>query len=368
MSILSGKIGKTVRVAGSVLAMTFASLVTDAARAQTFPDPSNAAKLYELAQKEARVVWYVGSPIEPMRAIADAFEKAYPPIKVDVVRIVGPQQYQRFMEETAAGQHTADLVNFSDRPLMLSLIKEAHVASWKVSTHDRLPETARIDMHAYAHYNTDAAIVYNINKVTPEEAELLGSSWKAILDPRFARRFAVTTQKCGSCYLAINMFLDPALKDEYGPDFVRAIAAQKPAVYADGLVVLDRVIAGEIDIAYATFESGAVLRWKQGAPIRWVLPPPTPRATSVYQAVSSYAPHPHAARLFQNWTLSDEGLTAFQQFYGSGPMLLGSEDIRPFKKEEWYKPISKTYNVDFDRWTKNYQQDMDFWIKSIQGR
>lgn len=368
MKPISRKFGRAIQVLSSVLALTVAPLLTNVSHAQDLPDPSDTAKLYELAKKEGQVVWYVGSPIEPMRAIADAFEKTYPPIKVDVVRIVGPQQYQRFMEETAAGQHTADLVNFSDRPLMLSLIAEKHVANWKVPTHDRLPETARIDTHAYAHYNTDAAIVYNINKVTPEEAELLGSSWKAILDPRFAGRFAVTTQKCGSCYLAVNMFLDPALKDEYGPDFLRAIAAQKPAVYADGLVVLDRVIAGEVDIAYATFESGAVLRWKQGAPIRWVLPPPTPRATSVYQAVSSYAPHPHAARLFQNWTLSDEGLTAFQQFYGSGPMLIGSEDIRPFKKEEWYKGISSPYNVDFDRWTSNYQKDMDFWIKSIQQR
>ncbi|BBK44379.1 hypothetical protein STVA_43990 [Allostella vacuolata] len=344
------------------------ALLAAPAAAQTFPDPSDEAKLLELAKQEGKLVWYISAPLEPMKAVATEFEKAYPGVKVEVLRIVGPQQYQRFMQETQAGQHTADLVSISDRPLMESLAEEKHLASWKVPSHDRLPAQARLGTAAYAQYVSDSSIVYNANKVTPEEVALLASDWKAILDPRFKGRFAVTTQKCGTCYLALHMFMDPKLKGTYGPDFVRKLAAQKPVVYSDVLVVLDRVIAGEVDFAYWSFENGAMARWRQGAPIRWVRPEPTPVAALVFQGVSSHAPHPNAARLFQNWITSEAGLAAFQARYGSAPLLAGSEDLRDVRKEPWYKPITKVYEPDYDRWAAQYDKDMGFWINLIRAQ
>ena len=71
------------------------------AMAQQTPGPNDEAQLYELAKKEGKVVWYESAPLEPMQAIALAFEKKYPGIKVEVLRIVGVQQYQRFMQESA---------------------------------------------------------------------------------------------------------------------------------------------------------------------------------------------------------------------------------------------------------------------------
>src|SRR5262245_30495891 len=87
-------------VLGSVL------LTAGWASAQTYP--TDEAALYEAAKKEGRLVWYESAPLEPMRAMAAAFEKKYPGIKVEVLRIVGVQQYQRFMQETEAKQHMVD--------------------------------------------------------------------------------------------------------------------------------------------------------------------------------------------------------------------------------------------------------------------
>src|SRR5690606_7739923 len=109
-------------------------------------------------------------------------------------------------------------------------------------------------------------------------------------DPRFKGRFASTTMKCGACYAGVHMFLDPKLEDEYGEKFLRAVAAQEPAVYSEILVALDRVIAGEHDFTFWTWEGGALSKWAQGAPIRWVHPNPTPSFSNSWQAVSAYAP------------------------------------------------------------------------------
>jgi ABC-type Fe3+ transport system substrate-binding protein len=162
------------------------------------------------------------------------------------------------------------------------------------------------------------------------------------------------------------MFMDPKYKDRYGLEFLKQVAAQKPAVYSEVLVGLDRVIAGEHDFTYWTWEGIALTKWQQGAPIRWIHPKPTPAFGNSWQAVSKYAPHPNAARLFQNWSMSEEGSLVIQQLYGSATTMSGLADQRSVTKESWYKPVADTYNVDFKRWDRDYHKDMDAWIRILR--
>ena len=241
-----------------------------------------------------------------------------------------------------------------------------HIAEWKVPGHERFLPAFRIKNHSYANYTTDNAIVYNINKVTPDEVKILERSWKGVLDPRFKGRFAVTNMKCGGCYAAIHMFLDPKMKEEYGLDFLKKVAAQKPAVYSDIVVALDRVIAGEHDFTYWSSEGITYAKWQQGAPIRWVRPSPTPDFGNAWQAVSRYAPHPNAARLFQNWSMSAEGAVVIQEKYGSAITMSGVPDKRKAVQEAWYHPIKQRYNPDFKRWDAEFNRDMDMWSRVLQ--
>lgn len=356
------------RLSGAILgtALAFGALAGNGALAQQFPDPKEEAKLYEAARKEGTLVWYVSGPIEPMKDVAEVFMKRYPGIKVETLRIVGVAQYQRFMQETQAKRHMVDVLHISDYPSMESLIQDGHVSEWKPPEADKVPKVFRIGNHAFAPYTTDMAIVYNVNKLTPEEVRILEASWKGVLDPRFKGRFAVTTMKCGVCYAGIHMFLDPKLAKEYGEPFLRAVAAQRPTVYSEILVGLDRVIAGEHDFTFWTWESVANTKYAQGAPIRWIRPSPTPEWGNSWQAVSKYAPHPNAARLFQNWSISTPGAQALQQVYGTATTLDGMDDTRKVTKEAWYKPIRQRYEVDFKRWDSDYHKDMDNWAKILR--
>ncbi|MEP9378665.1 extracellular solute-binding protein [Aquabacter sp. CN5-332] len=335
------------------------------AMAQTFPDPSDTAKLYEAAKKEGKIVWYITTPLDAMNAIAAKFQERYPGISVQALRIVGVQQYQRFMQETQAKQYIADNLQLGDRPSVTALIDDKLLASWKVPTADRIPEAFRIGDYAYATHMTDNAIIYNVNKLTPEEVKIL-SDWKGVLDPRFKGRFAVTTQKCGSCYAPVHMFLDPKYKDIYGVEFLKKVAAQKPAVYSEVLVPVDRVVAGEQDFTFWSWEAAGIVKLQQGAPIRWIHPKPTPTYSNSWSAISAFAPHPNAARLFQNWLLSEEGATAFQQIYGAQTALGGVPDKRAVTKEPWYDPITEPYLVDTARWERDYDKDMNLWIKILR--
>ncbi len=349
---------------GFGIIVSLSALVVSSAFPQ-FPDPKDQTKLYELAKKEGTIVWYNSMPLEPAKDIAKDFEARFPGIKVEILRIVGIQQYQRFLMETNAKQYMADILYISDYPSIKSLSEQGHLVEWKVPTSDRIPAVFRIGNYSYCPDPTDNAIVYNVNKVTPEEIKILSSSWKSILDPRFKGRFTVQTHKCGACYAAVHMFLDPKNAKVFGPEFIKAVAAQKPTAYPDSLVAMDRVIAGEHDFTFWTWEKAASVKWQQGAPIRWIHPSPTPEWGNSWYAVSKYSPHPNAARLYLNWITGEEGALSLQKNYFSRPVLEGVRDILRYTSEPWYDPIRKRYDVDWDRWTKNYNKDMDFWIKTV---
>lgn len=163
------------------------------------------------------------------------------------------------------------------------------------------------------------------------------------------------------------MFLDPALKDKFGEDFLRKVAAQNPAVYADPVVALDRVIAGEQDFTFWSWDGIAATKWQQGAPIRWVFPKPTPTLGLSWQGVSKYAPHPNAARLFQNWFLSEGGASALQQYYGTPTTIANFPDTRPVVKESWYRPVTDEYRVNFDLWATHFTRDMKTYIAILRA-
>lgn len=321
-------------------------------------------KLYELAKKEGTVVWYTSMALEPTKEIAKDFEAKYPGVKVEALRIVGIAQYQRLVMETKAKQYIADITHLSDYPAMKSLVQEGFIDEWKVPTSDRIPGQFRIGNHSYSATLVDIGIIYNTNKVTPEEVKILGKSWKGVLDPRFKGRFAVTTMKCGTCYSGIHMFLDPKNEKIFGPEFIKAVAAQKPMVYSEVTVPVDRVVAGEHDFTYWTWTAIGYLKWAQGAPVRWVCPEPTPQFGSTWYGISKKAPHPNAARLFLNWIMSEDGALS-QQTTGYLTTLEGVRDSRKMIGEPWYTPVKNRYDMNWERWSKNYNKDMEVWNKAM---
>lgn len=334
--------------------------------AQNFPDPSDTAALYERAKEEGEIMWYIAGPLETFAARAKAFEAQYPGITVQLQRLTGPQLYQRFVQETEAGQYIADNLEITDRPGLIDLMTRGHIAKWRVPTHDRFPKGAVLDEMAYSPVATVLTINYNVNKVTEEEAKILAESWKGILDPRFKGRFTLSDSKTGTSYGPINMFLDPALKGEYGTGYLEQVVAQQPVLYNDNNVAMDRVIAGEQDIMFWGWEGLAISKWNIGAPIRWVYPNPTPSFPNQWMAISAHAPHPNAARLFQNWLNNDDGARNVEEVYGSRSVLSGFDDTRAVAKEPWFHGPVEVYQVDMDRWENDYDAEVGTWHRIIK--
>jgi iron(III) transport system substrate-binding protein len=92
-----------------------------------------------------------------------------------------------------------------------------------------------------------------------------------------------------------------------GMAYLKKFATQEPVfIPASQRVVIDKVIAGEYPLAVMTFNHHAAISSAQGAPVQWIKMEPLLQTTSLVGLLKD-APHPHAARLFIEYVLSDEG-------------------------------------------------------------
>src|SRR5438105_6657678 len=79
-------------------------------------------ELIEAAEKEGSLTYYTANFAETEQEVIKEFNKRFPKIKVAMVRAPGGQLITRIKTEAAAGKLGADVVNHSDRGLMLALI------------------------------------------------------------------------------------------------------------------------------------------------------------------------------------------------------------------------------------------------------
>src|ERR1700730_12227690 len=78
-------------------------------------------ELVDAAEKEGQLTYYTANFAETEQEVIKAFNKRFPKIKVSMVRAPGGQLITRIKTEAAAGKLAADVVNHSDRGLMLEL-------------------------------------------------------------------------------------------------------------------------------------------------------------------------------------------------------------------------------------------------------
>jgi iron(III) transport system substrate-binding protein len=98
-----------------------------------------------------------------------------------------------------------------------------------------------------------------------------------------------------------------------GLEFMKALAANDVAVRRSRILQLQMIVAGERPVGIAQ-HANSVLDFKdKGAPIDYVILEPYFAKPSEIM-LGRYAPHPHAAALYIDWILSEEGQSLQSSF------------------------------------------------------
>src|SRR6201996_4446812 len=102
--------------AGVAIGLAFGG--TSARADEDFGSP----ELIAAAKAEGKMVLYTANYAEVEQDVIKEFNKRFPEIKVEMVRAPGGQLITRVKTEAAAGKLTADVVDHSDRALMIDLV------------------------------------------------------------------------------------------------------------------------------------------------------------------------------------------------------------------------------------------------------
>ncbi len=274
-------------------------LATPTARAAD-ADPA----LVAAAQKEGQLVWYSTLIVNQIvRPLAEAFEQKYPGIKVQYSRATNSDTALKIINEARARRVQADV--FDGTNSIYPLLDAKLVASYHPKSAAAYPaELKDPDGHWTAmnlYYMTTA---YNTNLVKGAD---IPKTYQDLLDPKWKGKMVWTNDPTpqGPPGFIHNMLA--TMGQDKGMAYMRSFAAQQPVfIPASQRVVLDKVISGEYPIGVMTFNHHSAISAAQGAPVQWIKMEPLLQTTSLIAIVQN-APHPNAAKLFEEYALSEDG-------------------------------------------------------------
>jgi iron(III) transport system substrate-binding protein len=308
-----------------------------AACAQTSPFGTD--DLIARAKSEGRIFFYSVNFTETEQLWIAAFNKRFPFIQVQLTRAPGGQLITRIRTEAAAGKLAADVIDYSDRGHLLSMLDlYQDYAPPNAAAYD---PAAITDPHKlWPRTTTGWCIAYNTELVTEHQPR----SWRDLTDPRWAGGETAEIAG-GSGGPQWNRILFQ--RQTFGIEYWRALAANSPRIYPSGAPATDAIIRGEARVG-AMQTNIVIPRMKEGAPIACEIPPEGVPLTSYGAGIPKTALNVNAARLFLNWSLSAEGQEAFVRETGgfsaliNGPVPDGIDykAVRP-----WYSNMNDYINL-----------------------
>ncbi|OBZ93446.1 hypothetical protein ADU59_21570 [Pararhizobium polonicum] len=282
------------------------------------------------ACKEGEVMIYHGSWQDAEDAQIAGFTARFPCIQVRKQGGGMSDIRERYLAEFRAGQRIADLVQDSNSNVLDNHAKAGYLTNYVISNDSKFKDNTKSTSNWYSMRRGMAGIAWNTDLVTDAEAAKL-NEWKGILDPRWKDVAAVGDISAGGvAYLPFY-----AWRKLYGDDFIKQLGSLNIRNIGGTNNAAAALASGDVQIVFNASETALVPLLEKGAPIKWTLPSPGVGPLTG-QAVTGNAPHPNAAKLYQEYSFTTEGYALFQKL-GGVPTMTGVKDARDVAAEPWYK-------------------------------
>jgi iron(III) transport system substrate-binding protein len=283
-------------------------------------------QLIEGAKKEGKMVFYTSVETEFARALTSGFEAKYPFIRTDIYRSTHAKILSRMNVERKTGTYNADAVSVGEFETY-HMQKMGFITPYKSPSAADYPEGFK-DPNGYWADLYDNLIVtaYNTTRVKRDE---LPKRYEDLLRPRWKGRMVFDENE--DRWFANMLYL---IGEKKGMELMHGLAQQQVAIRRGRSLVTQLLSAGEYDLQIVAYWYKPHLMKKQGAPVDWVSLEPALVALHPISIVNR-APHPHAAKLFIDFVLSEEGQKIFVQ--------RGRESARTGMKPDGYPAHLKVF-------------------------
>ena len=281
-------------IAGTVLAKL--AKLSPEARQKTLVDGARAEK---------EVTFYSSLQLPQVEPFAQAFQKRHPFLKVNAARISGSKAVVRIQSEMNAGKSLVDVVNVSGEEAA-ALKKVGALDPYLSPQRDFYPASAK-DKDGYFSTTSFIPMVlgYNSNLVKRGDVP---KSYEDLLQPKWRGQMFLDNEAYDWFVVLLKHF-----GREKGLQFMRALAKQNLTLMRGRTAQAQLLVAGERPIGIV--QSGnTLLDYKaKGAPVDMAILDPY-LALANYIMLAKHALHPHAAALFIDWSLSEEGQAMLTSF------------------------------------------------------
>jgi iron(III) transport system substrate-binding protein len=255
-------------------------------------------RLEEGAKKEGNLSIYSNHGIETTQEYANAFNKKYPFIKVETARLQGAKGLDRILLEHRVGKLSADVVGVD-----FDNIEEL----MKANVH------ARYDSPDY----TLAVIAYNTNLVKPNEAP---KGYQDLLNPKWKNDISIDNEPEQAVFGWL-MEWGEARTAEYMKSLMRNGAVARRG----HTLQVQLLCSGETKIAVEVYPPRVMqMKYEKKCPIAMVFPNPTPGSLGSHTGITRTARSPHAAALYIDFLLSEDGVVALTRGGGTIPTRTGA--------------------------------------------
>ena len=261
--------------------------------------------LVEGARKEGSLIVYTSMTADQAQKVIDAFKAKYPFVQTSMFRAVGERLLTKILTEAQAGRYEFDVVQSAETQGYF--LKKRSLLMKYVSPEVKNIQKPFFDPDGYwaAVYMMPNVIGYNARMIKRSEApknddDLLNPKWKSKIG------MDGTKPEWFSCKLK-------RMGEEKGLAYMKKLGAQEFKLYSGLTILTSLLAAGEFPLVLNTYLHNVEEVRRKGAPVEWVAQEPV---FTKFQpiAVGAKAPHPNAAKLFVDFTLSDEGQKIIASF------------------------------------------------------
>jgi iron(III) transport system substrate-binding protein len=300
------------RIVGLAIWLAFSSLA-----ATGWAQPAADPEMIAAARREGRVVVYASTDAAAVLPLIQDFEALYPGIRVDYRELDSTALHQRFLQESAQGVPSADVVWSSAMDLQVKLVNDGHAAHYRSAEIDHLPAWSVWRQEAYGTTFEPVGVAYNKRLLDPHDVPHTHTELARLLGETGGRfRGRVTGYDLSVAGLGFLVATQDARASPLFWDVARGLGANSVRLQHSTAAMLDALASGQSVLAYNVLGSYTQQRMRSDPAIGLVYLSDYTLVVSRVAFVARRAAHPQAARLWLDHLLSRSGQAVLAQRSG----------------------------------------------------
>lgn len=320
---------------------------TKALSEETDIEAARTAALIKGAKEEEKLTIYFTPNVRNYSDLIKRFEEKYPFLKVGFYQAGERRLLQKILIEVNSKRYIPDIID--SRGFEINILKEKNLLMKYISPNYKFIPSEFIDNAGYYAANnfTLRVIAYNTRLIPPKDVP---KNYQDLLDPKWSGKLYMDERDDEW----FGNMLD-IMGKEKGMTYMKKLASQKIHFRNGRLLTATLLAAGELPI-FLTASGHTIEQLKeQGAPIDWVVFEPI--AVAVGSAgISSYSPHPNAAKLYINFLTSKEGQELVSRSFGKSPVRSDAKQryssLDVSKRKLYYSSVT----TDYSKFNKEFRE------------